>query len=116
MAVQLAQRPRHAIWVAPQQPTSALRTFSGVAGPLIINGSTDAMVGWSGISGSNGTFVVIGAATVGVTATAAFIEPNIAGYGEYSTELVASLLQADAEPPEASFDNVVDMLSWLNRD
>jgi len=34
----------------------------------------------------------------------------------YNAELVASILQADAAPSEASFNNVVDMLDWLNRD
>jgi hypothetical protein len=33
----------------------------------------------------------------------------------YDPALVASILQADTAPPEASFNNVVDMLDWLNR-
>jgi hypothetical protein len=36
--------------------------------------------------------------------------------GEYDSDFVASVLRADAEAPEASFNNVVDMLDWLNRD
>lgn len=35
---------------------------------------------------------------------------------DYDPGFVASILQADAAPPEASFNNVVDMLDWLNRD
>lgn len=35
---------------------------------------------------------------------------------EYNPDLVADILRADAEPPEAQFNNVVDMLNWLNRD
>ena len=35
---------------------------------------------------------------------------------EYDPEFVADILAADAAPPEASFDNVVDMLDWLNRE
>lgn len=35
---------------------------------------------------------------------------------EYDPGLVTSLRRADAAPPEAQFNNVVDMLNWLNRD
>jgi len=35
---------------------------------------------------------------------------------KYDPDFVASILQADAAPPEVSFNNVVDMLEWLNRD
>jgi hypothetical protein len=34
---------------------------------------------------------------------------------DYDPDFVASILKADASEPEASFDNVVDMLNWLNR-
>jgi hypothetical protein len=33
---------------------------------------------------------------------------------DYDQDFVASILQADADPPEASFANVEDMLDWLN--
>ncbi len=33
----------------------------------------------------------------------------------YSEEFVASILEADAADPEASFDNIIDLLEWLNR-
>lgn len=36
--------------------------------------------------------------------------------GSYDPDFVAEVLQADDAAPEASFDNVVDMLNWLNRD
>jgi hypothetical protein len=39
-----------------------------------------------------------------------------AGASNYDPDFVASILQADAAAPEASFNNVVDMLDWLNRD
>jgi hypothetical protein len=39
-----------------------------------------------------------------------------AGANHYDPDLVTSILKADASEPEASFDNVVDMLDWLNRD
>jgi hypothetical protein len=35
---------------------------------------------------------------------------------DYDPDFVASILQADAAVPEASFNNVVDMLEWLNRE
>jgi hypothetical protein len=35
---------------------------------------------------------------------------------EYDPSFVRSLRRADVAPPEAQFDNVVDMLNWLNRD
>lgn len=36
---------------------------------------------------------------------------------EYNSDLVAEILAADAAPPEEpGFDNVVDLLEWLNRD
>lgn len=35
---------------------------------------------------------------------------------EYDPDFVAIILAADAAEPEASFDNVVDMLDWLDRD
>ncbi|TGS15895.1 hypothetical protein EN852_009690 [Mesorhizobium sp. M2E.F.Ca.ET.209.01.1.1] len=36
--------------------------------------------------------------------------------GGYSADFVADLLAADAAKPEAEFDNVIDMLDWLNRE
>jgi hypothetical protein len=35
---------------------------------------------------------------------------------EYDPEMVAALLKADAEQPEATFADVIDMMEWLNRD
>ncbi len=39
-----------------------------------------------------------------------------AGTHDYDPDFVSSILQADAADPEASFNNVVDMLDWLNRE
>jgi hypothetical protein len=39
-----------------------------------------------------------------------------AGIGDYDPDFVASVLAADAAEPEASFNNVVDLLDWLDRD
>jgi hypothetical protein len=35
---------------------------------------------------------------------------------EYAPEMVELLLRLDTEKPEAKFNNVVDMLDWLNRE
>jgi hypothetical protein len=35
---------------------------------------------------------------------------------EYDPGFVAHILRADAAPVETTFDNVVDMLDWLERD
>jgi hypothetical protein len=35
---------------------------------------------------------------------------------EYDPDFVARVLRADAAPNEATFDNVVDLLDWLERD
>ena len=35
---------------------------------------------------------------------------------EYNPEMVAALLRADAEKPEATFSNIIDMMEWLERD
>src|SRR5260370_19911282 len=51
-------------------------------------------------------------ATIGVSLGGVYY----AGTSDYNPDFVASILQADAAPPEASFNNVVDMLDWLNRD
>jgi hypothetical protein len=38
------------------------------------------------------------------------------GASDYDPDLVERVLRADAAPAEAAFDNVVDMLDWLERD
>ncbi len=39
-----------------------------------------------------------------------------AGASGYDPDFVTGILQADAAAPEANFNNVVDMLDWLNRE
>jgi hypothetical protein len=70
----------------------------------------------TGLSNSTG-MIVQGSycssnATIGVTLGGVYH----AGASEYDSDFVSSILCADAAPPEASFNNVVDMLDWLNRD
>ena len=38
------------------------------------------------------------------------------GASDYDPDFVERVLKADAAPVEATFDNVVDMLDWLERD
>ena len=37
-------------------------------------------------------------------------------YDKYEPEMVRRLLQLDAAEPEAKFNNVIDMMDWLNSD
>jgi len=38
----------------------------------------------------------------------------VIGASDYDADFVRSVVQADAAVPEARFNNVVDMLDWLN--
>jgi hypothetical protein len=58
------------------------------------------------------TLTLTNAATEGLS----FFTISYAGVANYNADFVAELLAADAAEPEATFDNVVDMLDWLNRD
>jgi hypothetical protein len=60
---------------------------------------------------SEGGFTVSNATT-----NVSFACTSYAGALQYDPEFVAEILAADAADPEASFNNVVDMLDWLNRD
>jgi hypothetical protein len=83
--------------------------------------------GWVGsvvtvtTSANSGSLHVIGLDWLSTTTTGASLGGIYrATYADapeqYDPDFVASILQADAKPPEARFDNVVDMLNWLNRD
>ncbi len=107
MSLQAAERERTSR--APSWHVAPItKTVSGFEGARIVT----ALSGGGGISAvaegsawsSNAT---IGASLVGV---------YYAGASDYDPEFVASILQADAAAPEASFNNVVDMLDWLNRE
>jgi len=100
-AVKERERPPQARSIWHLYPVT--ETVAGFGGARIVTSSTTAVVadfGWS----SNAT---TGISFGGVYYTDA---------NEYDPDFVASILQADAASPEASFDNVVDMLDWLNRD
>jgi hypothetical protein len=84
-------------------------TVSGFFGPRIVTALSDSTImqldvpeGW-----------LPNNATRGLSFGCVCANSDLNGY---SAEFVASILQADAAKPEAKFDNVVDMLDWLNRD
>jgi hypothetical protein len=52
-------------------------------------------------------------ATATATTVSCVFQTNAPAYDQ---DFVKSVLAADAAKPEASFNNVVDMLDWLNRD
>ena len=75
-------------------------------------GNAQNMMAFSGnstvVAGSN----LFSNATVGVSLGGTYF----ASLAEYDPAFVQSILQADAASPEASHNNVVDMLDWLNRE
>ena len=81
------------------------KTVSGSDGARIIKGST-------GSFDPSRTYAFVSNATVDVSLVVVYY----AGINDYDPEFVTSILQADAAAPEASFNNVVDMLDWLNRE
>jgi hypothetical protein len=76
--------------------------------------------------GSNAEYVIIAAgqwfgggstsAGLSVTAYAYSGATSVAAEEEYDPAFVAKVLAADAAPVEARFDNVVDLMDWLERD
>lgn len=82
------------------------QTISGTAGARIAYGSNVNVttVGWVAlVSTANQEYQLVGVAPTPVTE-------------EYVPEMVSLLLRLDKAPPEAKFNNVVDMMDWLDRD
>lgn len=100
MAVQVKERKLPAWQVFP-----VIETVAGFGYAQNLTALTDSSL-VSGLSGmySNATTSV----SLGGT--------YFAGAHEYDPDFVDSILKADAAPPEARFNNVVDMLGWLNRE
>jgi hypothetical protein len=108
LAVRERERP-------PQAPsvghlyyvTEAFSGPSGVTGAAMVTGVTVStsmnMVGFDYWSSN---------ATTGLSLGGVYY----AGASGYDPDFVANVLRADSGPVEASFDNVVDMLDWLERD
>ncbi len=63
-------------------------------------------------SGNNGTILSgqYSNATVGFSLGGTYVVSS----SDYDPDFVKSILDADRAPPEARFNNVVDMLDWLN--
>jgi hypothetical protein len=102
MGLQVAERQRVPAWqVFPV--IEAVAGFGSAQNLMALSNNNRALVQGGG-SYSN--------ATIGVSFGCTYV----AGAVDYDPDFVASILKADAAEPEASFDNVVDMLDWLNRD
>jgi hypothetical protein len=87
------------------------RTVPGFSGTQVLTAISDNIyvVG----VGSNGSVnYTLSNAVANVSLGCIFL----AGASEYNPDFVAEVLSADAARPEAEFDNVVDMLDWLNRE
>ena len=82
--------------------------------------STASGTGPSIASGSNAGLVVLcGTLSIAITGLHEYqiVYPEVPSFEvreEYDPEMVARLLYLDAQPPEAKFNNVIDMMNWLN--
>lgn len=81
------------------------KTVAGFEGTRII----------TGLSGGVCTAVLTNSLLVSTLASTSVVCVYYAGIDEYDAEFVSTVLAADRAEPEATFDNVVDMLGWLNR-
>jgi hypothetical protein len=101
MALQQLKERKTPVWnVFP-----ITETVAGFDGACLVTGLT-----------GNGAFLVGSSWFSNVPTGMSFGCLSYAGASDYDSEFVSSILQADAAAPEASFNNVVDMLDWLNRD
>jgi hypothetical protein len=102
MGLQAVKEREHPIWAFPI--TETVTGFEGARLITTLTGNLGSVVegfGWY----SN--------AAMGVSLGGVYY---VGAGGDYDADVVMSILQADAAPPEASFTNVVDMLDWLNRE
>lgn len=101
------ERPSHAPLVRSlYQVTEIIPAASGTTGAVRVSGVTvGAGVGVIGLEW-------VSNATVGVSLGGVYY----VGASEYDPAFVERVLRADAAPSEASFDNVVDLMDWLERD
>jgi hypothetical protein len=82
-------------------------TVSGSEGSLILYGVAGAGMQVSGLEWTSTNNASIGVSLGGV---------YFAGSSDYDPAFVERVLNADTAPVEARFDNVVDLLDWLERD
>jgi hypothetical protein len=106
MAVQNAEFEGLLSFIARPEPEYlvARKTVSGFAGAKIV------------VTGTSHYYTrdLVGFMSTVQPVTIVHIVPS--DMADYNADLVASILAADADEPDASFDNVVDLLDWLNRD
>jgi hypothetical protein len=81
-------------------------TVSGSDGSVIVYGTAGAGMQVRGLEWTSTNNASIGVSVGGVYLTAS----------DYDPAFVERVLKADTAPVEATFDNVVDLLDWLERD
>jgi hypothetical protein len=112
-SVEERKRPPQAAYLQNLYPVA--KTISGTAGACsaIITGVPSGTL--RTMSGSEW----VSNATAGVSFGTAGVSVGrvyYVGASEYDPAFVTQILAADAEPAVEGFDNVVDLLDWLNRD
>lgn len=100
MALQSLQEQKLPVQVFPVTETVA--GFEGARIVTTMSGSTGTLQGSVGWASNATSHIVVGGLF-------------FAG-SDYNPDFVATIFQADAAAPEASFNNVVDMLDWLDRE
>jgi hypothetical protein len=108
---------------ARKLPSSFVRSTVTVSGSdwsrsLTCSNGTDVVSFDAGLPVSYGEFQVICAAArrEAMPVVVAVVPAVTRDNSEYDEGMVARILRLDAGEPEAKFDNVIDMLDWLERD
>jgi hypothetical protein len=105
MAMQQALTERRQPILRPYQVIETIGGFDGARIVTATNGNSRAVV-------MDAMMVHHSNTVTGVSLGCTYF----AGAGDYDPVFVESVRLADAAAPEASFNNVVDMLDWLNRE
>jgi hypothetical protein len=108
--VQYKSHPaRKAMGIRPVYPMTF--TVSGTEGSRIVNSSSATFIILSDIVAPGMGTTIAQEYQIAYTSCTSWASDN-----EYEPEMVARLLRLDTEAPEAKFNNVVDMMDWLDRD
>jgi len=102
-AIKERERPPHSGFWNVYPVTETVAGFQGARIVTVLSDAKSALVVGSGWTSN---------ATIGVSLGGEYFTDA----QEYDAVFVESIIKADADSPEASFNNVVDMLDWLNRD
>jgi hypothetical protein len=109
MSLQAIERKKHLAAPTLQKFFPVTRTVAGFEGyrflKTVSEGVTDFTV--------QGSYALATNASAGLSIVGGVYYVGIDGY---DAEFVKTIQAADAAEPEAGFNNVVDMLDWLNRD